>query len=643
MNFFEHQDQARRHTVWLVVLFAFAVLAIVVVMDLLVLVALGGAGTGQDGGAQQLLSNDNTPLLIGSTVITLGVIGLASLYRISTLRGGGSGVATELGGVLVTADVQDPLRRRLRNVVEEIALAAGMPVPEIYVMEQESAINAFAAGYTPADAAIAVTRGTLEKLNREQLQGVIAHEFSHIINGDMRLNIRLMGIIFGILMMSIIGRHLLRASTFRSSSRSSSKGSGAGIVVIAVAVIAVGYIGMFFGNWIKAAVSRRREFLADASAVQFTRNPDGIAGALKRIAIDSSPPQLNADTSQVGHMLFSGSSLSSLMATHPPLVDRIQRIEPNFREQELADLAKRVARESLAQQTEIAAGLAREEKREKTGGWGPNFGSGAMLGNIGNPTQQQLIFAAMLSASFPDPVQQAAHSPEWAPAALCLVLLDNDPDIREQQLLIIATRLGADTERQCRYLAGQLPRIEPQQRLPLAELCLPALKRRPPEELQKLGEAIDALIAADGKVALFEYAIGRMLRMHINDSLNPADARTHGNRRLTRMQGEAAALLHAVAAVGHQDEQAVKDAFRAGLERAGIQHEWEAPAGSDWRAALDQTLEPLDKLNPSGKQALIEALVATITNDHQVTLEETEILRAICAALHVPLPLAVPG
>lgn len=634
MNFFEHQDQARKQTWWLILLFALAVIAIVVVMDLLMLFLLGSASSGQAANTNTLLSSDNIPILLGTSVVTVGVILLASLYRIASLRSGGSAVATELGGVLVNADVQDPLRRRLRNVVEEIALAAGVPVPTIYVMEQESNINAFAAGYSPADAAIAVTRGTLEKLNREELQGVIAHEFSHIINGDMRLNIRLMGVIFGILMMSIIGRHLMYASSSRRHSYSSNNKNGGGLMMVAIGVMVIGYVGMFFGNLIKAAVSRKREYLADASAVQFTRNPQGIAGALKRIAIDGREAKFSVDTNEVSHMLFSGNALSSLMATHPPLIERIQRIEPHFNERELTSIARRSERAAAFAAQESEAAERRAATADK-----PGHAFGGILGDIGNPSQQQMLYAALLSASFPDIIQQAAHSPEWAPEVLCLVLLDNDPDIREKQMLIIATRLGPDSERQCRYLANELPRVEPAQRLPLAAVCMPALKRRPREDLLALHKAIGELIKADGKVSLFEYALGCMLRAQIRDTLDPADVRVHGSRRLSGLRRYAVALLDAVANIGHPDPATALAARNAGLARAGLEQQGPSPIEGGWLAVLEETLEPLNKLTPAAKEKLLNGLIATITHDHQVTLEETEILRAICAALHVPLPL----
>jgi len=271
----------------LIIAFVLAVIAMVLAINAIVLLATGVFMADPEAGPQfnlQMIGN-NLPLVAGTAIATIAVISLASLFKTASLKAGGGKVARELGGTLVEADTRDLKRRRLRNVVEEIALASGVPVPEIYVLEQESGINAFAAGFTPADAAVAVTRGALEKLNRDELQGVIAHEFSHIMNGDMRINIRLMGALFGILLLALIGRRVLMHSHL--AGRSSRDKNGAIVLVIAIGLTAVGYIGLFFGRWIKAAVSRQREYLADASAVQFTRDPNGIGGALKKIAVYS--------------------------------------------------------------------------------------------------------------------------------------------------------------------------------------------------------------------------------------------------------------------------------------------------------------------------------------------------------------------
>ena len=325
MNFFEHQARARRQTRWLIFLFILAVLAIMISVDLVLLIAYGMTNAEQESmnffTAEGLAANAS--LLAGGAFGSLSIIGIASLFRSAGLRSGGGKVARELGGTLVESDTRDPRRRRLRNVVEEIALASGVPVPEIYVLEQESGINAFAAGYSPDDAVVAVTRGTLEKLNRDELQGVIAHEFSHILNGDMRLNIRLMGALFGILMLALIGRRILIHSHFARGSRDK---NGAPIILIAIGVMIIGYVGMFFGRWIKSAISRQREYLADSSAVQFTRNPDGIGGALKKIAVYSDGSYLDADTEEIGHMLFGSGSKMMMFSTHPPTDERVKRL-----------------------------------------------------------------------------------------------------------------------------------------------------------------------------------------------------------------------------------------------------------------------------------------------------------------------------
>ena len=261
MNFFEHQAAARRMSSRLLLLFALAVAGIVAAVD-----------------AVAWLLTGSVQVVAFTSVATLAVIGFGSMYRIASLRGGGDAVALQMGGVPVPEDATDLNLRRLRNVVDEIASASGVPVPRVYVLEHEAAINAFAAGYSSSDAVVAVTRGALDRLNRDELQGVVAHEFSHILNGDMRLNIRLVGVLFGILMIGLIGRKILAPGRFGGRG----KGAG-GVLGVALVAIVVGYIGLFFGRMIKAGVSRSREVLADASAVQFTRQAQGLAGALKKI------------------------------------------------------------------------------------------------------------------------------------------------------------------------------------------------------------------------------------------------------------------------------------------------------------------------------------------------------------------------
>ena len=334
MDFFERQEQAHRSTKLLVVYFITGVVLLIAVIYLAVVVLFAGIGSRhrhrsyQEGyGKQSELALWNPQLLFGVAVGTLAVIGIGSAFKTMELSRGGSSVATMLGGRLVNSNSTDPDERKLLNVVEEMALASGVPVPPVYVLETENGVNAFAAGHSTSDAVVAVTRGCMKLLSRDELQGVIGHEFSHILNGDMRLNLRLTGIIFGIISLAVIGRILFYT-------RGGSRNNRNALPLLGLVLLFVGWIGVFFGRLIQAAVSRQREFLADASSVQFTRNPGGITGALKKIGGLSYGSKLkNAHAGEAAHMFF-GNGMAEpffgLLATHPPLTERIRAFEPGF-------------------------------------------------------------------------------------------------------------------------------------------------------------------------------------------------------------------------------------------------------------------------------------------------------------------------
>lgn len=633
MNFFEHQEQARRQSRWLVFAFICAVLGIVVAIDVILLIALGLSAPGEGDGSYSFGATlqANAAMLTGGAVVSLAVIGIASLVKTAGLRAGGGQVARQFGGTLVESDARDPLRRRLVNVVEEIALASGVPVPEIYVLEQESGINAFAAGYTSSDAAIAVTRGMLDKLDRNELQGVIAHEFSHILNGDMRINIRLMGALFGILLLALIGRRVLIHAHLGRSSRNKSV---AVVLLIAFGLVAVGYIGLFFGRWIKAAVSRQREYLADSSAVQFTRDPDGIGGALKKIAVYSGGSYLDADTEEVSHMLFGDGQQRLLFSTHPPLNTRIARIDPGFRPEDLDRLATRIERERLRKQQEKQA-----EPAPVKGVAGGLFDADGLLGQIGNPDWQRVLMAATLAASIPDSVRQAARSTEWAPEVLFLALLDRDSDLREQQLLVVAQTMGSDSESQLRALlsADGLPNAS--QRLPLLEMAFPALKRRPPDFIGRVLDTVKAVAEVDGRIDVFEYLLARSISQYLWESANPQKVRVAGGKSLDQLRPAAVSVLGVLASHGQSDADRVRAAFRAGMGELGWPQDAEMPESGAWVESMDRALKQLDQLTLAAKQRLVRALAATVLHDERLAPVELELLRVSCDLIHVPLPI----
>ena len=639
MNFFEQQDRARKQSRWLIIVFILAVLAIVVAMDMIILLVAGMSSIETEGVPQFGLQTfkDNMPLLSGGAVATLLIISLASLFKITSLKAGGGKVARDLGGNLVESAPRDARLRQLRNVVEEIALASGVPVPEIYVLEQESGINAFAAGYTPSDAAVAVTRGALEKLNRDELQGVIAHEFSHILNGDMRINIRLMGALFGILLLALIGRRILIHSHFVG--RSSRDKGGAAVMAIAIGLLAVGYIGLFFGRWIKAAVSRQREYLADASAVQFTRDPNGIGGALKKIAVYSDASYLNVDTEEISHMLFGDGRKMSLFSTHPSLNDRIAKIEPGFRPEDLDRLAAKISRDQVVARKK-EEGKTKQAETRKAG----IFDADSIIDRIGHPDWDQMLFAAAIAASIPDDINRAAHSSEWAPEVLFYTLLDENPQIRDQQLLIIARMMGSDSEFRVRSLLEAGGLAGPEQRLPLLEMAFPSLKRRPPEVAKEILDTVKALIHADGRVDVFEYLLAAIINQHLWEIYNPQAVKVAGSKSLKSCQAEALQLAAVLASHGHASSTDAQSAFKAGLDALGQVGNTPMPRVENWTAALDQILPKLDRLKSTEKEKLVRALIAVVLHDGQLEPAELELLRVTCDLIHVPLPMLVaPG
>ncbi len=643
MNFFERQAAARRTTRRLIVLFGAAVLAIVLVVDAAVLFALGlqvPSDTMQYGGVDQFAAA-HAGLLAVTSLATLAVIGAASLVRIGSLRAGGAAVAQRLGGSRVEEDTRDPQLKRLRNVVEEIAIAASTPVPEIFVLNAEPGINAFAAGYSTSDAAIAVTRGALEQLNRDELQGVIAHEFSHLLNGDTRLNIQLMGLLFGILVLGVTGRKVLQ---FGRRGRDS-KEAGA-VLLIALVLLIVGYVGVFFGRLIKAGVSRSREYLADASAVQFTRQTRGIAGALKKIAGVQDGSRLGSgDTEEVSHMLFGdGIGYSRLWATHPPLVDRIRALDPAFDPRTLV---------SLRQQwrTSPPSGLLEDQalgldapRASLTGTSRPSLplASGTLHQQAGR-FDAGIDEAARIHAALPAKLVDAAHAHDGAMALLLALLLDGDAGLREQQRDSIASGLGAAVAEAALALQPQTAALHPLLRLPLASLAFPALRQRPAAELDRFVATCDALIHADGAVGLFEYCLGRLLERQVVEALDPARRRPDGRRKLAQSRDALRDLFAVLAEHGHGDRDAARRAFVAGLHVVLPNEAFEYRPPRDWVAALDRSLDEIDRLAPLAKQMLVDGLAEACSHDGRISVAEAELLRTVCACLHCPLPPLLGG
>ena len=631
MNFFEHQAAARRSSSRLVLLFGLAVAGIVAAVDFATWIAfnLGERPT----------PAENAGMLAVCSLLTLGVIGLGSLYRIASLRGGGETLALQMGGTPIAADTTDFNLRRLRNVVEEIAIASGVPVPKVYVLEHEGAINAFAAGYSPSDAVIAVTRGALDKLNRDELQGVIAHEFSHVLNGDMRLNIRLIGVLFGILMIGLIGRKILEHSRFGS------RGKGAGAILVAALVaMTIGYVGLFFGRMIKAGVSRQRERLADASAVQFTRQTAGLAGALKKIGGLDEGSRLNQrnDAEEVSHMLFGdGIGFSGLFATHPPLLERIQALEPGFTPLKLESLQRKwMDTPPVGLEEDVHLGLVpTAEERLPSEETAFAVSPPMVVAHVAQPAADDYKRADAIAATIPAAVRALAARRDTVMPLLLGLLLDDDARLRTLQREEIAARLGLAMAEHASQLREQhLAALHAALRLPLASIAFPEVRMRPRPELDVFLDTVHAIVHTDGRVSLFEYCLGRLLQVQVREALDPSRHARFGSTKLNAVRSEAATMLCVVAQCGHGSEGEARAAYLAGIQRVLPSDALPYMPRKDGALALDAAWAPLDALHPLAKQSLVEGLVASISHDNRVTVAEAELLRTICAVLHCPLP-----
>lgn len=646
MNFFEQQDIARRNTGRLVLLFALAVLCICALTVLLVALLFGFAGEGRLSPA---------PLAIVA-LITLAVIGLTSLFKIVQLRSsGGPGIAEHLGGTLIHPDASDPVERKVLNVVEEMAIASGTPVPPVYLMHNERGINAFAAGYTPNDAVIGVTRGCAELLSRDELQAVVAHEFSHIFNGDMRLNIRLIGVLQGILMIGMIGYYILRSALYMPRRRASKESGGAAIALLALGggLVVIGSAGTFFGSLIKAAVSRQREFLADASAVQFTRNPSGIAGALKKIGGATRRAYLTSpNATQVTHMLFGQGvaiGFNALFATHPPLEQRIRRVEPGWdgafprvgpppiSDERLAEARARRA-ETDVRPAAIAAMAAAAPAASVPVAAYSTAALDRAINHIGAPSEGHIRYAARLLADIPPELSAIARDPCSARAIVFALLLSPDPAVRASQLTTVAERAGRPIAQQADALAPTLAALETRLRLPLIDLLIPTLRTISPEQYASFRAVTVSLIEADRRIEVFEWVLLRIVERHLDAHFGSAAPPRTRHYAIHALADPCEMLLSVLVRAGHPDEPGAQRAFNhAAATLPELTISLNTPQNCNL-LNLGRALDELARTAPKVKRRIIMAALAAINADETVTAREAELLRGIADALDCPIP-----
>lgn len=605
MKFFDYQHRARRQTLLLIVLFALAITALVVLLNLIVAAVLFGFDDGE------LFANMRGKHWFTISLLVVATIGSASLLRWAQLQAGGKAIALSVGGVLVSPENEEFHIRRLLNIVEEVALASGVPVPPVYILPDQS-INAFAAGYHSTDAVIGVTRGAIEKLDRDQLQGVIAHEFSHILNGDMRINIRMMAMLYGILFVGLLGRGLLEilahAQRGRRTSRDANNVLGL-LMLVAVGMIIIGYCGIFLGNLIKAAIARQREYLADASAVQFTRNPAGIGGALKKIAEEGS--YIPGTASQEASHFFFGSvrkpgllsRLTGLLASHPPIAKRIQRIDPYWR------------------------GMPAKKASEAT----PTTKA--------RPHVEQLMQAGLssFSAALPEQNLTYVRDPGLAPVLVYAMLLDSkDVDIyAKQERLILAGCFAKSVSRDLlTSLFEQVKGLTQQQLLTLIELSIPALKQMDAESYKAWLHDVFMIIEADKRSTVFEWSVYHILQEYLQAHFYSAMPIRERHTEVAVLEA-AAVIMSALAQIGAQQQGHAEAAFLHACQVCklnGLKYQQGLKI-----SALNQALDIVKDGSRDIRARCLRAFQSVASYDQVLTDNELSMLRALALALKLPM------
>jgi len=649
-NFFARQRDARKSCRNQLILFAMAVFIIVIVTTMAIrfawyLYISTQAHTLINFEAaqryQQKLSTftffDPAFFLFMAMLIVCFILA-ASLIKMNSLQKGGGAVAEMLGGRAIIAATTDPSEKRLINVVEEMAIASGIPVPQVYVLDAENNINAFAAGLEITDSAVAVTKGTLNKLNREELQGVIGHEFSHILNGDARLNMQLIGILFGIMFMGIIGRQILSKGRFSAR-------MGLPVIAAGFCLMIIGSIGTFMGRLMQCAISRQKEFLADASAVQFTRNPMGLAGALKKIGGSTFGSQINSPGArQASHLFFSEShphKLFAFLATHPPLAERIRLLDPSF-DGNFPKMEEDVSKVK-AQYSTPFWGTSHAGKTLHVPAGSPLLAilPAEVVHHVGNPSKENIEQSRTFLDSIPEEIAETVKSPKGAASVIYALLMDHDAVLRSSQLPALdrAMVVRGQTDNILK-IAGQLSGLQQNLRLPLIELAMPALKGLTSMEKRNFLLVLHSCINTDGCLSLFELSVLWILEKY----LNPAEE-LFRSVKIFSFSGiglDVVVLLQALACTGHAADRAkAQEAFHAGIARIPelAAHKpvftfEEIASYAKVNNALTRLIEASFKI----RESVIDACAHCAFSDHEVTVEERELLRIIALALQCPLP-----
>ncbi len=646
MSFYENQYKARRKTGLLTFYFICAVILIILAIDTTIYLFLSQSEA-FNLGYWTWLTSKASAMVAG---ITLCIIFCGSLFRAIQLRDGGASIAQLAGGRHIDFDTTDPQEKKLINVVEEMAIASGTKPPQLYVLDREPGINAFVAGLNPNDTALAVTRGALELLTRDELQGVIGHEYSHILNGDMRLNVRLIAILAGILLIGQVGEFLIRSGAGRRSysSRSDNK-DGASLALLGLGIMMIGYIGLFFGRLIKAAISRQREFLADASSVQFTRNPLGIGGALYKIGQQGS--LLNdRHAEEMSHMCFGStlkSNLSGWLATHPPIDERLKAIDPHLKSRLLASGIQPTSfgqPQGSSANEQASMGFAETSSVPSPDTLSPPQDSGPipvtpdrLKESIGTVSVEQARFGQQALEQLNPLLIDTAHHPALAEAIIYGLILCPMGEQTDNAYAMLQTRVNEKVLEQTRQIVQALGDTPVNLRLPLLDMAIATLEILSQEQKNKIISTTQTLIQIDKRISLSEFVFLVLLRKYLGPR-KAKPARTINS--LKKVSAELETLFKALIRASGEPEPERQKMMQHAANLLGFKHQEAISAPN--ATQLEHALEKLGRLSPLLKQSVIDTCIDCIIHDNLVAPLEAELLRAVCESLDCPMPPILP-
>jgi Zn-dependent protease with chaperone function len=644
LDFFEQQERARRTSRWLVVWYLLAAASVVAsycVVAALVyaFLVLWGANLPLRGGAEAIewrglfgtyfwvLARVPAQLyyLVGGVVG--GFVLAMSAYRVWQLSDGGIVIAHMMGARYVEPGNCTPSERRLLNVVEEMSIASRIALPPVYVLDRETGINALVAGYDPNQAVIIATQGAVQKLSRDELQGIMGHEFSHILNGDMALNLRLVGILAGLTRIGEIGEQMVyRAAEQNKNLVREKRGEGAIEAVVGLLIAFIGFPGTFAASAIKAAVSRQRELLADAASVQFTRNPDALAGALDSIQALRTHTTVGAlYTEEFSHMFFAPAVGKWWgFPTHPPVEERILHAHPRFVQGDYR--AKRHGTRSEVAVLDGAGNVVKTVRAVPLEGV-------ALAAAMAEKAAKPVDYTARLLGRLPERLRQALRRADEAEAAMFALALEQEPGTQHAELKFIGERRGDKAQKKVLDLYVYTSALARHHMLTLAELAVPAIKEQPQKARDAFLADLRALVEVDRRMTLREFVLVTLLHQRLREG---AGQPIHA--RFSKIEEVSADVQAVVSLIALGSKGGAQAAFAKGA--AVLKLGWTAPLGKDAlnTVKLGESLERLRHLTGMAKPGILKACMETATADGVMRLPEAEMVRMVAATLDCPVP-----